>query len=652
MNKVIYEVPCEQSENFDVTYNSENQILSLINPADSYQMNWTRGREKWGTIVCALDLSVRVTRKYTEKNTLLESFRFCNETDFDIYTMGTELGIYTPFPDYYTDAAICLTRCCHTHIWCGGNSSYIMALRMGGEAPNLGMVLRKGSLQGYSVERMTSINKREEELSNHRGDFILHPENLHLRPGETYTLSWELFWFENKKDFLSKLMGFEDFVYVASEQFVLFSGEKLRFEVKAGGALEQSGELSIQRKGRKIPFSLENGCAVVEEDAQNTGEYYYEIYWKEIKTNAVFLVMPKLEELADKRCQFLVEHQQCHDGESRLNGAFLIYDNEEKQQYYGHRNDHNGGRERLGMGLLLAVYLKKHPNQKMHEALKRYLDYIVRELFDVSTGTVFNDVGRNMDTHRLYNYPWVSRLFLEMYHLEKKREYLIWYCRSMEAFYQAGGGHFYAIGIPMYESVRTLNEAGMKKEAEELLSRYKEHGDFIVKCGKNYPAHEVDYEQSIVAPAAIYMCELYHLTGEEKYRKEALTQLEMLDLFQGFQPDYHLNEVAIRHWDGYWFGKRRCLGDTFPHYWSALSGYAYREAMTITGAGQYAEKYERTLRGVLSLFKEDGSASCARVHPMSVNGRTAAFYDPWANDQDWGLYFILKWLSGMTCVIL
>ena len=104
-----------------------------------------------------------------------------------------------------------------------------------------------------------------------------------------------------------------------------------------------------------------------------------------------------------------------------------------------------------------------------------------------------------------------------------------------------------------------------------------------------------------------------------------------------------MNEVAIRHWDGYWFGKRRCFGDTFPHYWSALSGLAYRETEEIAGSGIYSRKTEKTLRGVLSMFREDGSASCACVYPMCVNGRKAGFYDPWANDQDWGLYFMLKY---------
>ena len=90
-----------------------------------------------------------------------------------------------------------------------------------------------------------------------------------------------------------------------------------------------------------------------------------------------------------------------------------------------------------------------------------------------------------------------------------------------------------------------------------------------------YPASKVNYEQSIVAPAADILLSVYALTKEERYLTAAERQIQILELFNGMQPDYHLYEVAIRHWDGYWFGKRRYLGDTFPHYWSALTGNVF-----------------------------------------------------------------------------
>ena len=298
------------------------------------------------------------------------------------------------------------------------------------------------------------------------------------------------------------------------------------------------------------------------------------------------------------------------------------------------------------MGVLLAKYLQETPDEKLEKSLDAYVRFVRRELFDERTGEVFNEVRRCQDWKRLYNCPWVCVLFLEMFRLKGDRWYLQAAYRVMEAYYRDGGSRFYAIAIPMRESVELLRENGMEEEAERLLVFYREHGDRIAELGKNYPAHEVKYEQSIVAPAAIYLCELYHLTGEEKYASAAGEQLAVLELFQGNQPDYHMYEVAIRHWDGYWFGKRACYGDTFPHYWSALTGIAFREAEGIPGCEDYIGRAEDVLRGTLSMFFEDGSASCACVYPMTVNGRPGGYYDPWANDQDWGLYFYLKYMNG------
>ena len=119
--------------------------------------------------------------------------------------------------------------------------------------------------------------------------------------------------------------------------------------------------------------------------------------------------------------------------------------------------------------------------------------------------------------------------------------------------------------------------------------------------------------------------------------------MEVLKLFHARQADYHQFENAIRHWDGYWFGKNRMLGDTYPHYWSALTGIVWLKYIQASGKDAGMESVRAILRGPLSLFTAEGTASCAMVFPEQVNGKKGHFYDPWANDQDWGLYFALKY---------
>ena len=116
----------------------------------------------------------------------------------------------------------------------------------------------------------------------------------------------------------------------------------------------------------------------------------------------------------------------------------------------------------------------------------------------------------------------------------------------------------------------------------------------------------------------------------------------VLSLFNGEQPDYHLYETAIRHWDNFWFGKAHLYGDTLPHYWSSLTGNAYIRHAESTNSQESRNKAEQSYRGVLSLFRPDGSASCTMLYPLTVNGQKGHFYDAWANDQDWGLYYAAK----------
>ena len=172
----------------------------------------------------------------------------------------------------------------------------------------------------------------------------------------------------------------------------------------------------------------------------------------------------------------------------------------------------------------------------------------------------------------------------------------------------------------------------------------KKHSDYIAETALDYPAHEVNYEQSIVAPATNILLQTYIVTNENKYLDAAKIQLDVLELFNGLQPDCHLYETAIRHWDGYWFGKYVVhMADTFPHYWSTLSGDVFASYAQITGDKSYEHKAKASLRGCLNLFFIDGMASCAMVYPDTVNGKKAHYYDPWANDQDWALYYAVKW---------
>ena len=94
----------------------------------------------------------------------------------------------------------------------------------------------------------------------------------------------------------------------------------------------------------------------------------------------------------------------------------------------------------------------------------------------------------------------------------------------MKSYYAQDGASFYAIGIPMLESVNLLKSGGMEESrgTSEILWT---HGKMLIKNGLCYPPHEVKYEQSIVAPAVNYLFQLYELTGKILYLEEGKKQL-------------------------------------------------------------------------------------------------------------------------------
>ena len=188
-------------------------------------------------------------------------------------------------------------------------------------------------------------------------------------------------------------------------------------------------------------------------------------------------------------------------------------------------------------------------------------------------------------------------------------------------------------------------ELKMLEETEELVKHYTVHAENIISNGTSYPKHEVNFEQTIVAPAVTHLQNMCMITGDKRFLIKSEAHIDVLKRFNGHQPDYRLYETAIRHWDGFWFGKRRLYGDTFPHYWSSLSGISFLERYKLTGEKEYLIKANASVRACLSLFTPDGRGSCAYIYPFSANGIKGEFYDPWANDQDFALYYIYKYFN-------
>lgn len=628
-------------------------VKEIVFAGEPYGMNWLREDFVYGEVLCPPELEA-VSESVWEGEILTTVFSIKNMTEKPFFTSLSDIGLRLPLQDKYEDSDTCVRKRCHTHIFCGRDISYVYALRMGGEAPHFGLVVTEGSLGGYSVERDIS------KMSNDRGCFILHPCPDVWQPGEEKRLVWKIFSHTGEEDFFHKAGTLRPFVRVEASSYVLFPGEECVLRVTPSFAAEKitvDGEV----------YSREEGWHFVYDNRVMPGDRVFTVCADRIQTTCRILLQAEPKLLAENRCRYIVEKQQ-YQGEKPegLDGAYLIYDTEEEHTYYTARNDDNAGRERVGMGLLITAWLQgrraswnlgekqesrdgrenrereKKLAEEVEKSQQRYMDFVLRELVDGQTGEVFNDFGRDNSYERLYNMPWYATLMVEQYKLTGEKEYLRIACRILDTFYEKGGYTHYAIEMPILSLCHALQDAGLLTELGGMVGHFKKHGDRIAELGTHYPPFEVNYEQSIVAPAANILLQLYLLTREEKYLEDGKKQLQILELFNGHQPDYHLYETAIRHWDGYWFGKNRMYGDTFPHYWSGLTGNCFALMYVITGEKRYAKRAKDSLRGVLPMIFLDGSASCAFLFPVTVNGKKCSGYDPYANDQDWALYFYLR----------
>lgn len=604
-------------------------IKEIVFTQDPKKMNWLRDDYPYAEVRCPEEFSWTVHHEHV-KDEFVTTIKIVNNSAHPYFTNLDTLAISFPMEDRYDTSDISLDYRCHTHIFCGEDTSYVMCLRMGGDAPHLGMVLTEGSLSGYSVERDT------EKMSNDRGCFWLHPSPREFAPHETMKVSWKIFPHNGKEDFWEKLNNFSSVLKVQADKYILFKGEQSRITIEAPSS---DREQKIVVQGQKLTM-CENGKYQYNLKGKETGEYDLRIEYGERKTHCRLFIQEPLEKILSRRCCFLVKHQQYHGVIQELVGAYLAYDNEEKHCVYTPENDYNGGRERTGMGVLMARFLQKYGvsgHEEEERSLKEYRAYYLRELVNEESGIVCNNSGYDNSYFRLYNYPWAAVFFTECWKLWRKPRDLKIACKIVYQFYAQGGDHFYPIQLPMEMLYREVKTVGDEEEQKKLKQMFIRHGERLMAIGKHYPASEVNYEQSIVAPAADILLQVYQITGETRYLDGAREQIEILDLFNGIQPDYHLNEVAIRHWDGYWFGKRRLYGDTFPHYWSAETGRVFKRYAEITQNDAWLKKAEKSLRGVLPMFFEDGSASCAYLYPCFINGEKGQFFDPYANDQDWGL---------------
>lgn len=650
-----------QNERFNVEIDEKSGFITkLSNILDNDDMNWSAADGNWGRIhkknwdsdvnnltgcfgelegrkiefvsadihkeksvvsYTSDELSVTVTRYFANNGNLIENYKIKNISKTVVCVNRDNFGIEVPFNDRYFGADECMKHHCNTHIWCGHNIAWVNALKMGPSKINLGLYLNKGAIDCYE-QNMCGYDSR--------GIFVFCPESMLLKAGDEYEIEWELFWHEGTDDFLNKIETFKSHIKIDAKHFTVFENENIDFRITSN----EKPQVVLENK--TIDVKNENGSWHILYKPERIGEHKFEIKSGTKSTWAKFMVKSDFKTLLEKRVNFIVDHQQCMDKESPLYGAFLIYDNEYDAVYFDDStHDHNACRERMNISLLLIKYLQFKEDKKVRAAIDRFIDFVFREIYEETTGEVFNTIGKNRNRIRLYNAPGIMIIFSEMYHLTHDEKYLKNILKMADHYYSIGGEKCYTNGLWIERIMSALKIAGDDVGAEKMKNYYRLHVNNMISNGINYPPHEVKYEQTIVTPTVMYISEFGMLCDNKEYwRKEVEKHLECLQRFSGMQPDYHLNEIAIRYWDDYWFGKERTKGDTLPHHLSVLTSRAYRSYFKLSGNEEYLKRSEECVRNCMCLIKDDGRGAAAYVYPYKLNGKRGEFLDPWADDQD------------------
>ena len=646
----------------------DGTITSLVCEKDLHAMNWCSGLEGWGKVRFFDDkpiegsgislqtipgmqwmtptkvsvdengslsvyeyegIRVTVLRSFDENGYLNEQYTLKNLRDADLFLEQGDIGIALPYNDIYTYAEECMVRRCNTHLWCGGSTTYVNAVKMGESDINLGLVLTEGAFASYSMCHADTFSQR--------GVFLLDCEHMELLPQEEYVWNWKLFWYKEEAEFKSIIRKYRNIIQIDAEHYTVFEDETLHCRINMNF---EPKKLSVSLGGVALtPVKKEKGYEITCVP-EKLGDQRLCVQADEIHTYAEFFVSEKPDKVIRKRLAFIAEKQQYRRRGSQLDGAYLIYDNEKEYPIFNTAvRDHNACRERMGMALLMCRYLQEHEDDFLRSSLDDFVTFLEREFYDTETGEVFNDVGKNPNFIRLYNAPWVVTFYTEMYYLTRDKKYLSYCLKSLDVYYAGGGYRFYPNGFSMLQTCKAFQKAGMSAEYEHVVAHFRKHVDTIVENGLNYPKHEVNYEQTIVTPAVTFISEFALISGEERYAHEAEKHIKALARFNGHQPSCHMNETPIRYWDDFWFGSGRLQGDTFPHYWSCLTARSYIDYYNASGDETYKLAAEECIRNCFCLFNEKGEGSCAYVYPYRVNDSKGEFYDTWANDQDFALYF-------------
>jgi hypothetical protein len=442
---------------------------------------------------------------------------------------------------------------------------------------------------------------------------------LDLAPGEEYVLAWEVAWYDDLADLAA-----------AARPPAEFSA----FSATVGAPIAIATALPVQA-AEGVQVTATAGGAVV--TAATPGTYWVQV-GGDARTEVLF--HDTVRDAVSKRAAYVLAHQRSTERPGLLANALVPVDTVTRlTQTTNGWSDWTDGSERIGVALMLQHGLGRGwVDPAVDDALDGWAAFARRHLIDASAAPRRGSQDQHTGI-RLYDSPWLAQFFLERFAYHRRDDDLALAARILERAVELGIGRFLTIGFSdvMRDAAAALDAAGHRARAAALRAALVASARYFAEAGAALPAHEVSYEQSIVAPLLNLLSEAYRVTGDEQFLDAVRERLPWLTAFGAPLPHARLYGVAIRHWDGFWFGQRRQWGDVFPHYWSATSAAVLLRLPDALRSPETDALAEAILRANMANYFADGAATCAFVMPTSVDGVAAHAADPLANDQDFHL---------------
>ncbi len=575
-----------------------------------------------------------------------------------------ELGLPLLFNnDYYSDFSQSdegMTRLFrsrfYVHKYIAGASSYITVTRLNGQMPAL-LLFPTGSTQLEFTHQILGgwegipvvyvFSKATRDVLKMEQDWINGHRSLVIPAGERRAFHFRFELLTGKKHY----QGNADLIRRAVRGAMLDAGETwveshpgmvLPLDNPATVLAVSESEITTIRSEPPADIELLQKAerfGLWRIRFRQTGEHRIEIMdGSHRPTYLHYRIVPPLQELIDRRADFIATRQVFQRDGHVLDGAILVYDNVARQPLVLPSSYWGGGGYEGGItdALFLAAKNARRPDPDELRVLESYVSrFLLGKLQNPLNHEVAWFFLNNRTPYKIgrpYNYMHVVNFHREMYHIARRfglpsgtdgKEYLVHAAETALAMFRRGWRwHLQHVGFmhfsTLYEMLPELRAEGLGGLADRLETLLRQRGEVLL-------SREFPYSAEPLYDTTGY--EDVYFTGKFLRRFDHMERtLDCAMAQKAFVPTWFWSGSDKRYWDAMennpakeYYGTDH--GETALHYTTtqtALIGLEDFEHPRFFPQETVFQKSYAGLLGVWALVQEDGSASmCYTPDPAS-----------------------------------